>query len=223
MQLALVVVVFALCWCPLNLYHLLVDFGLAKANFNVFLVCHWIAMSSVCYNVSLMNFEHQNNNNKPSNPISNFRKPTLGEANLPHFTFPQPRIVLKIEKFSFCSMFCSVRALCSALVWIMHDFQLKYGPEMASHWATDSDGVQAKWPWTKWSTTGQATILIKFCLHNSWWALVVVRCEIGVEFGKRRTQKGPQSSSTLFFQTGTRITFTINLSLGSWTCMLVPR
>lgn len=65
MQLALVVVVFALCWCPLNLYHLLVDFGLAKANFNVFLVCHWIAMSSVCYNVSLMNLEHQNNNKQP--------------------------------------------------------------------------------------------------------------------------------------------------------------
>ena len=49
-MLFLVVVVFAACWFPLNLYHLLVDFKLMRPNFNVFLICHWIAMSSVCYN-----------------------------------------------------------------------------------------------------------------------------------------------------------------------------
>lgn len=49
-MLVLVVVAFTVCWFPLNLYHILVDFKLVKSNFNVFLVCHWIAMSSVCYN-----------------------------------------------------------------------------------------------------------------------------------------------------------------------------
>ncbi|XP_054158946.1 G-protein coupled receptor 83-like [Oppia nitens] len=50
LMLALVVIVFAVCWLPINVYHLLVDFKLIKHNFTVFLVVHWFAMSSVCYN-----------------------------------------------------------------------------------------------------------------------------------------------------------------------------
>ncbi|XP_067125318.1 G-protein coupled receptor 83-like [Centruroides vittatus] len=46
----IVVLVFALCWFPLNLYHLLIDFDLGKASATVFFLCHWLAMSSVCYN-----------------------------------------------------------------------------------------------------------------------------------------------------------------------------
>jgi len=49
-MLVLVVAAFAACWFPLNLLHLLVDFKLIKYNWNLFMVCHWIAMSSVCYN-----------------------------------------------------------------------------------------------------------------------------------------------------------------------------
>ncbi|CAG2163302.1 unnamed protein product [Oppiella nova] len=49
-MLILVVTVFAICWLPLNLYHLLVDFELISRHYNIFLVCHWFAMSSVCYN-----------------------------------------------------------------------------------------------------------------------------------------------------------------------------
>ncbi|CAG2174707.1 unnamed protein product, partial [Oppiella nova] len=33
---------------PINLYHLLVDFKVFKHNFKIFIVCHWLAMSSVC-------------------------------------------------------------------------------------------------------------------------------------------------------------------------------
>jgi len=49
-MLLLVAVVFAICWLPLNLYHLLVDFTDLKDDFNTFIVFNWFAMSSVCYN-----------------------------------------------------------------------------------------------------------------------------------------------------------------------------
>jgi len=50
-MLILVVTIFALCWLPFNVYYLLLDFGITKStNFSIFLSCHWLAMSSVCYN-----------------------------------------------------------------------------------------------------------------------------------------------------------------------------
>lgn len=49
-----VVVVFALCWMPLNLYHLLTNFHPDVQSFRfdstTFFVLHWIAISSSCYN-----------------------------------------------------------------------------------------------------------------------------------------------------------------------------
>ena len=48
-MLALVVTTFAICWLPLNLYHLLCDFHLIERNFKIFILCHWFAMSSVWY------------------------------------------------------------------------------------------------------------------------------------------------------------------------------
>ncbi|KAK3594752.1 hypothetical protein CHS0354_014182, partial [Potamilus streckersoni] len=49
-----VVIVFALCWMPLNLYHILTDFHPNPRVFHysstVFFICHWIAISSTCYN-----------------------------------------------------------------------------------------------------------------------------------------------------------------------------
>jgi hypothetical protein len=44
--------VFAICWLPLNLYHIRADFGTDsyRHNMNVYLMVHWLAMSSVCYN-----------------------------------------------------------------------------------------------------------------------------------------------------------------------------
>ncbi len=43
---------FAICWLPLNLYHIRADFGIDsyRHNMNVYLMVHWLAMSSVCYN-----------------------------------------------------------------------------------------------------------------------------------------------------------------------------
>lgn len=50
----IVVVVFAICWMPINIYHAYRDFDIVdsptKHKSNIFFVCHWIAMSSVCYN-----------------------------------------------------------------------------------------------------------------------------------------------------------------------------
>ncbi|KAK3775830.1 hypothetical protein RRG08_041543 [Elysia crispata] len=49
-----VVVVFALCWLPLNMYHLLTDFhpDPEKLSYNsvVYFICHFIAISSTCFN-----------------------------------------------------------------------------------------------------------------------------------------------------------------------------
>lgn len=53
-MLVIVVILFAVCWLPLNTYHLVVDFsspvGPSRHSSTVFFVCHWLAMSSVCYN-----------------------------------------------------------------------------------------------------------------------------------------------------------------------------
>lgn len=49
-----VVIVFAICWLPLNMYHLLTDFHPEPAVFQyntmAFFTCHWVAISSTCYN-----------------------------------------------------------------------------------------------------------------------------------------------------------------------------
>ena len=62
--LVLVVVVFAVSWFPLNLYHILTDFGSSHYyNSTTFLICHWFAMSSVCYNPFIyfgLNKEYRN-------------------------------------------------------------------------------------------------------------------------------------------------------------------
>ncbi|XP_037091213.1 probable G-protein coupled receptor 83 [Pollicipes pollicipes] len=53
-MLMVVVVLFAICWMPLNLYHLIVDFSVdtspRRHNSTLFFFCHWLAMSNVCYN-----------------------------------------------------------------------------------------------------------------------------------------------------------------------------
>ncbi|XP_069141054.1 G-protein coupled receptor 83-like [Argopecten irradians] len=49
-----VVAVFAICWMPLNLYHLLTDLHPNAKQFSynstVFFICHWVAISSTCIN-----------------------------------------------------------------------------------------------------------------------------------------------------------------------------
>ena len=49
-----VVIIFALCWMPLNLYHILTDFHpnptVFRYDSTTFFVLHWIAISSTCYN-----------------------------------------------------------------------------------------------------------------------------------------------------------------------------
>lgn len=51
LMLVLIVAIFALCWLPFNVYYLLRDFGVTEgSNYHAFLVCLWLAMSSVCYN-----------------------------------------------------------------------------------------------------------------------------------------------------------------------------
>jgi hypothetical protein len=49
-MLMLVVVLFALCWFPLNCYVLLLSSKVIHTNNAVYFVFHWFAMSSTCYN-----------------------------------------------------------------------------------------------------------------------------------------------------------------------------
>ncbi|CAG2171184.1 unnamed protein product, partial [Oppiella nova] len=53
-MLATVVVVFAVCWLPINVYHIINDFfatdSLSAISINTYLACHWLAFSSVCWN-----------------------------------------------------------------------------------------------------------------------------------------------------------------------------
>jgi G protein-coupled receptor 83 len=51
-MLSVVVIIFASCWLPLNLFHICADFSQDLVRFDSFLyyTCHMLAMSSVCYN-----------------------------------------------------------------------------------------------------------------------------------------------------------------------------
>ncbi|XP_054719185.1 G-protein coupled receptor 83-like [Uloborus diversus] len=58
-MLIIVVILFAICWLPLNLYHILKEFkqigelrgsSASIRGSTIFFCCHWFAMSSVCYN-----------------------------------------------------------------------------------------------------------------------------------------------------------------------------
>ncbi|KAH9409120.1 Neuropeptide Y receptor, partial [Tyrophagus putrescentiae] len=47
---SLAVATFATCWMPINLYLFLVDSRVVHLQTEIFIMCHWFAMSSVCYN-----------------------------------------------------------------------------------------------------------------------------------------------------------------------------
>ena len=53
-MLIVVVLIFCGCWLPLQLYHVLTDWHPDSERFqpqsSVYLACHWLAVSSVCYN-----------------------------------------------------------------------------------------------------------------------------------------------------------------------------
>uniref|UniRef100_A0A6P6YEN6 Probable G-protein coupled receptor 83 n=1 Tax=Dermatophagoides pteronyssinus TaxID=6956 RepID=A0A6P6YEN6_DERPT len=50
LMLILMVAAFAICWLPLHLFHLLTDAGFLHYNYRIFMMVHWLAMSSVSYN-----------------------------------------------------------------------------------------------------------------------------------------------------------------------------
>ena len=59
----LVVIVFAVSWLPINLFHTLTDCPQQNFNSITFLICLWFAMSSVCYNPFIyfgLNIQYRN-------------------------------------------------------------------------------------------------------------------------------------------------------------------
>lgn len=49
-MLMLVVVLFAVCWFPLNCYVVLLSSQIIRTNNALYFAFHWFAMSSTCYN-----------------------------------------------------------------------------------------------------------------------------------------------------------------------------
>src|SRR5581483_9887517 len=49
-MLALVVIVFAICWFPTTALQWLTYFSIIDGNFYQNVLCHWLAMSSICWN-----------------------------------------------------------------------------------------------------------------------------------------------------------------------------
>uniref|UniRef100_A0ACB8FG82 G-protein coupled receptor 83 n=1 Tax=Sphaerodactylus townsendi TaxID=933632 RepID=A0ACB8FG82_9SAUR len=49
-MLILVVVIFAVCWFPLNCYVVLLSSQVIRSNNGLYFAFHWLAMSSTCYN-----------------------------------------------------------------------------------------------------------------------------------------------------------------------------
>jgi hypothetical protein len=51
-MLSIVVIVFAICWLPLNCFHIYAEYSLEVIRYDsvLFFSCHMLAMSSVCYN-----------------------------------------------------------------------------------------------------------------------------------------------------------------------------
>lgn len=49
-----VVIIFAVCWLPIHSFHIMNDFFYFKSQppvgYNTYLLCHWLAFSSVCWN-----------------------------------------------------------------------------------------------------------------------------------------------------------------------------
>jgi len=101
-MLIIVFVVFAICWLPLNLFHIVSDFGSTPQNgFTIFLFVHWLAMSSVCYNPFIYSIrnsyfrkrvktifgfilcrcQHSQQNTSPSQDISSIHLKYLAHSN----------------------------------------------------------------------------------------------------------------------------------------------
>ncbi|XP_038071199.1 probable G-protein coupled receptor 83 [Patiria miniata] len=59
-MLVLVVAVFALCWCPINVYLLVSNFWPDKKSSILYLSLHWFAMCSVCINPVAFAFLNKN-------------------------------------------------------------------------------------------------------------------------------------------------------------------
>nr|CRZ22442.1 BMA-NPR-11 [Brugia malayi] len=55
-----VVIVFAVAWLPLNVFHVLNTFGIVEFSVPLFAICHLIAMGSACLNPVSYAFFNQN-------------------------------------------------------------------------------------------------------------------------------------------------------------------
>ena len=89
-MLVLVLIVFAICWLPLHLFHLYRDFFNSNLyNTEMFFTAHWLAMSSICYNP----FIYSARNKHFRNGMKNFFR----QANFSEFYFTKNLIEIRLN------------------------------------------------------------------------------------------------------------------------------
>ncbi|KAL8191117.1 UNVERIFIED_CONTAM: putative G-protein coupled receptor 83 [Gekko kuhli] len=73
-MLVLVVVIFAVCWFPLNCYVVLLSSQVIGSNNALYFAFHWLAMSSTCYNPFIYCWLNENFRTELKNCLSLCRK-----------------------------------------------------------------------------------------------------------------------------------------------------
>ncbi|KAH0625198.1 hypothetical protein JD844_033424 [Phrynosoma platyrhinos] len=91
-MLLLVVVIFAICWFPLNCYVILLSSQVIHTNNSLYFAFHWLAMSSTCYNPFIYCWLNENFRAELKTFLNVCRKTTSPrEQSLPPPTAPSYR------------------------------------------------------------------------------------------------------------------------------------
>ncbi|KAM7084504.1 G-protein coupled receptor 83 isoform 2-T2 [Molossus nigricans] len=91
-MLMLVVVLFALCWFPLNCYVLLLSSKVIHTNNALYFAFHWFAMSSTCYNPFIYCWLNENFRVELKALLSMFQRPPKPQEEQPPSPVPSFRV-----------------------------------------------------------------------------------------------------------------------------------
>ncbi|KAL2806939.1 putative G-protein coupled receptor 83 isoform 2 precursor [Daubentonia madagascariensis] len=91
-MLMLVVVLFALCWFPLNCYVLLLSSKVIRTNNALYFAFHWFAMSSTCYNPFIYCWLNENFRVELKTLLSMCQRPPKPQEDRPPSPVPSFRV-----------------------------------------------------------------------------------------------------------------------------------
>ncbi|XP_072826862.1 G-protein coupled receptor 83 isoform X2 [Vicugna pacos] len=95
-MLMLVVVLFALCWFPLNCYVLLLSSKVIRTNNALYFAFHWFAMSSTCYNPFIYCWLNENFRVELKALLSMCRRPPKPQEAQPPSPAPSFRLAFRV-------------------------------------------------------------------------------------------------------------------------------